>query len=177
MTQIRVLQLLLTFLNPTTTVLSKELVNSIVQCCFHMVETKSNAVRSTIQASLKQLVSLVTDQFNAEPESIIQGIVYDLCFQIATALALFESQAATGKKASVLPWNLKPSTNTRCILLDLTNLILQLTKQSLVNNNKIVRLFEETIVPLLMGMMANKQVNSIVYLRQMKCAILIFQHL
>lgn len=63
MTQIRVLQLLLTFLDPKTTVLSKELVNSILQCCFQMFDTKSNAVKSTIQATLKTLMTLITDTF------------------------------------------------------------------------------------------------------------------
>lgn len=64
MTQIRVLQLLLTFLDPKTTVLSKEFVNSVLQCCFQMFETKSNAVKSTIQATLKTLTTLITDKFN-----------------------------------------------------------------------------------------------------------------
>ena len=66
MTQIRVLQLLLTFLNPKTTILSKEFVNSILQSCFQMFETKSNAVKSTIQATLKTLITLMTDTFNEE---------------------------------------------------------------------------------------------------------------
>jgi len=48
MTQIRVLQMLLTFLDPKTITLSKELVNLILQSCFQMFETKSNAVKSTI---------------------------------------------------------------------------------------------------------------------------------
>ena len=64
MTQIRALQLLLTFLDPKTTIISKEFVNSILQCCFQMFETKSNAVKSTIQATLKTLMTLMTDKFN-----------------------------------------------------------------------------------------------------------------
>lgn len=60
------LQLLLTFLDPKTTVLSRELVNSILQCCFQMFETKSNAVKSTIQATLKTLMTLMTDTFTIE---------------------------------------------------------------------------------------------------------------
>jgi hypothetical protein len=58
-----VLQLLLSFLDPKTTVLSKEFVNSVLQCCFQMFETKSNAVKSTIQATLKTLTTLITDTF------------------------------------------------------------------------------------------------------------------
>lgn len=57
------LQLLLSFLDPKTTVLSKEFVNSVLQCCFQMFETKSNAVKSTIQATLKTLTTLITDTF------------------------------------------------------------------------------------------------------------------
>lgn len=64
MTQIRVLQLILTFLDPKTTVLSKDFINSILQCCFQMFDTKSNAVKSTIQATLKTLLTLMTDTFN-----------------------------------------------------------------------------------------------------------------
>jgi len=63
MTQLRVLQLLLAFLDPKTIVLSKELVNAVLQCCFQMFETKQNAVKSTIQATLKTLLTLITERF------------------------------------------------------------------------------------------------------------------
>jgi hypothetical protein len=63
MTQIRVLQMLLTFLDPKTTVLSKEFVNLVLQCCFQMFDSKSNAVKSTIQATLKTLFTLFLDNF------------------------------------------------------------------------------------------------------------------
>lgn len=64
MSQIRVLQLLLTFLDPKVALMSSEFVDAILTCCFQMFETKSNAVKSTIQATLKTLLTFVTDSFN-----------------------------------------------------------------------------------------------------------------
>ena len=48
MTEIRILQMLLTFLNPHTIQLTKEFVTLVMQCCFQMMDTKSLAVKSTI---------------------------------------------------------------------------------------------------------------------------------
>lgn len=48
MTEIRILQMLLTFLDPHTIQLSKEFVTLVMQCCFQMMDTKSLAVKSTI---------------------------------------------------------------------------------------------------------------------------------
>ena len=53
MTEIRILQMLLTFLDPHTIQLSKEFVALVMQSCFQMMDTKSLAVKSTIQATLK----------------------------------------------------------------------------------------------------------------------------
>jgi hypothetical protein len=63
MTQIRILQILLIFLNPKTLRLSKELVDLILCCIFNLFTSKSNAVRSTIQATLRQLFSIIFSQF------------------------------------------------------------------------------------------------------------------
>jgi hypothetical protein len=50
MTQIRVLQMLLTFLDPKKegVMLSKEFTNLVLSCCFQMFESKSNPVKSSI---------------------------------------------------------------------------------------------------------------------------------
>jgi len=48
MTEIRILQLILSFLDPTKISLSKDLANLVVVCCFQLLETKSFAVKSTI---------------------------------------------------------------------------------------------------------------------------------
>jgi hypothetical protein len=110
MTQIRVLQLILTFLDPKTTVLSKDFINSILQCCFQMFDTKSNAVKSTIQATLKTLLTLMTDTFNecCRTNGISAGktddcgkvelskiyeVIYDLLQKIGFALMAFEQPA------------------------------------------------------------------------------------
>ena len=63
MTEIRVLQMLLTFLDPHTIQLSKEFVTLVMQCCFQMMDTKSLAVKSTIQATLKQLFTIILERF------------------------------------------------------------------------------------------------------------------
>ena len=63
MTEIRVLQMLLTFLDPHTIQLSKEFVHLVIQCCFQIFDTKSLAVKSTIQATLKQMFTIVLDRF------------------------------------------------------------------------------------------------------------------
>lgn len=63
MTEIRILQMLLTFLDPHTIQLSKEFVTLVMQCCFQMMSTKSFAVKSTIQATLKQLFTIILEQF------------------------------------------------------------------------------------------------------------------
>lgn len=48
MTEIRILQMLLTFLDPQTMQLSKDFVNLVMVCCFQIFDTKSLAVKSTI---------------------------------------------------------------------------------------------------------------------------------
>lgn len=48
MTEIRILQMILTFLDPTKVRVSKEFTNLVVTCCFQILETKSHAVKSTI---------------------------------------------------------------------------------------------------------------------------------
>ena len=65
--------MLLTFLDPKTTILSKEFVNTVLQCCFQMFDTKSNAVKSTIQATLKTLFNLILDTFESECERVLQA--------------------------------------------------------------------------------------------------------
>lgn len=71
MTEIRILQMLLTFLDPHTIQLSKEFVNLVLQCCFQVFDTKSLAVKSTIQATLKQLFTIILDRFIAECKEAI----------------------------------------------------------------------------------------------------------
>lgn len=63
MTEIRILQMLLTFLDPHTIQLSKEFVTLVMQSCFQMMDTKSLAVKSTIQATLKQLFTIILERF------------------------------------------------------------------------------------------------------------------
>lgn len=53
MTEIRILQLLLTFLDPHSIQPSRQFVSLVMQSCFQMMDTKSLAVKSTIQATLK----------------------------------------------------------------------------------------------------------------------------
>ena len=48
MTEIRILQMLLTFLDPHTIQLSKEFVILVMQSCFQMMDIRSLAVKSTI---------------------------------------------------------------------------------------------------------------------------------
>lgn len=64
MTEIRILQMILTFLDPTKLQMSKEFANLVVLCCCQMFDTKSFAVKSTIQATLKQLFTIILDEFN-----------------------------------------------------------------------------------------------------------------
>lgn len=64
MTEIRILQMILTFLDPTKVQLSKEFTNLVVDCCFQILDSKSYAVKSTIQATLRQLFSIIVDSFN-----------------------------------------------------------------------------------------------------------------
>ena len=55
--------MLLTFLDPHTIQLSKEFTSLVMQCCFQMMDTKSLAVKSTIQATLKQLFTIILERF------------------------------------------------------------------------------------------------------------------
>ena len=71
MTEIRILQMLLTFLDPQTIQLSKEFVNLVLICCFQIFDTKSLAVKSTIQATLKQLFNIIMDRFLSDCKEAI----------------------------------------------------------------------------------------------------------
>ena len=71
MTEIRILQMLLTFLDPHTIQLSKEFVMLVLQTCFQMMDTKSLAVKSTIQATLKQLFTIILERFVEESQYAI----------------------------------------------------------------------------------------------------------
>lgn len=99
-----------------------------------MFETKSNAVKSTIQATLKTLITLMTDTFNEECRkcdiqaddgvgkvelSRIYDVIYDLLQKVGFALMSFDQP-----QKKPLVWNLKLSVNSKCVMLDLTNLIL-----------------------------------------------------
>ena len=48
MTEIRILQMILTFLDPKKIQFTKEFVNLVIVCCFQILDTKSLAVKSTI---------------------------------------------------------------------------------------------------------------------------------
>ena len=63
MTEIRILQMLLTFLDPHSIQPSRQFVTLVMQSCFQMMDTKSLAVKSTIQATLKQLFTIVLERF------------------------------------------------------------------------------------------------------------------
>lgn len=57
--------MILTFLDPKKVQFTKEFVNLVVICCFQIFDTKSFAVKSTIQATLRQLLSIILEEFNA----------------------------------------------------------------------------------------------------------------
>ena len=63
--------MLLTFLDPKGLQLSIEFVNCVLQCCFQLFESKSNAVKSTIQATLRQLYTIVFEAFLASCSSVV----------------------------------------------------------------------------------------------------------
>ena len=48
MTEIRVLQMILTFLDPSKVQITKEFANLVAVCCFQVFESRSFAVKSTI---------------------------------------------------------------------------------------------------------------------------------
>lgn len=92
------------FLDPNQSdKISKRFVNHVFKICFQLFELKAIkgtsssssmhagapgigniAIRSTLQASLRQLLSLVIDSFNREVEAIIGTQIYKDAFQIET---------------------------------------------------------------------------------------------
>ena len=74
-------------------------------------------------------------------------------------------------------WNFKSSQFSKCVVLDLINLCLTVTNEVFRFMPDILGIFELQIVPTIEPLLHSKQTNSVIGMRQMKCAILIINNL
>lgn len=76
-----------------------------------------------------------------------------------------------------MTWNFKPSQFAKCVVLDMLNLCLTMTHETLRFFPEVASIFELQIVPTLEQLMLAKQVSSILGVRELKLAILIITSL
>lgn len=66
MALLKILQTMMTYLNPSTISLSVQFVNEVMQTTLQISEHKSKAVKSISQAMTRQLITILLDKFISE---------------------------------------------------------------------------------------------------------------